>query len=100
MESTVTFVYKINKKDFVISSRTKPHILKMLIKKAFHLHGEIKYLRHVGGGAPLEIHEIFNFSNENQFEIIMEDESDSRSRSENCSQKNMSRLSGRKQPPS
>ncbi len=46
------------------------------------------------------MHEIFNFPSEDQFEILLEDESDDKSHSENCSQKNMSKHSGRKHPPS
>ena len=77
----MTFVHKLNKRDFVISNRTKPHILKQLIKKAFHFQKDIRYFRHMGGGVPIDVHEIFNFPNENQFEIILEDDSDDKSRS-------------------
>ena len=64
-------MHKLNKRDFVISNRTKPHILKQLIKKSFHFQNDIKCLRHLGGGPTIDVHEIFNFPNEDQFEILL-----------------------------
>jgi len=45
MEKSITFVHKKLKREFIVSSKTKPNTLKNLVKKALHLHSEIKYLK-------------------------------------------------------
>lgn len=45
MERSVLLTYKNIKREFVISTKSKPPAFKNLVRKAFHLQSEIKYLK-------------------------------------------------------
>lgn len=95
----VILTYKNSKREFFISSTTKPHIINTLIRRAFHLTSDVKSLRHPRG-YQISVGEVFQLQNGRYFEIITEQDNESRQLSENYSQKNMARSSGRKFPPS
>lgn len=58
----------------MLSSRTKPHLLKTLIKRAFHFHNEVRCFRNCEGGK-VTLDEIFGCYRNNEFEVVLEDES-------------------------
>jgi len=45
MEKAVTISHGKLKREFIISTRTKPHTFRNLIKKALSLHSEIKHFK-------------------------------------------------------
>lgn len=97
---SVIFSHHKLRREFVLSNKTKANTFKHLLKKALNLQSEIKYLKHNDDRFSLE--EVLKMSDPaKDYEIVLEDDSDDdRSRSEVCSQKNMSKVSGRKNPPS
>ena len=98
MQRTVLFCRHKIKREFVISSKTKPQNLKTLLKKALNLQSEIKTFKYQD--YPYNIVEIIK-NPQAEYYVVLEDDSDEeRSRSDVCSQKNMSKVSGRNNPPS
>lgn len=101
MQRTVVFSRHKLKREFVLSSKTKQLNLKNLVKKALNLHSEIKHFKNQDGQLTLQELLAGAGSGSNDYEVVLEDDSDvDRSRSEVCSQKNMSKVSGRQNPPS
>lgn len=49
MQRAITLSHHKTKREFIISSKTKPQKLKALAKKALNLHTEIKCLRNSEG---------------------------------------------------
>ena len=41
----MTIVHKKMRREFIISSKTKPQSFRTLVKKALALHSEVKYLK-------------------------------------------------------
>lgn len=100
MERSVTLAYRNHKREFVLSAKTKPNTFRNLVRKAFNLQAEVRWLRNAEGGRN-SFEEVVAHARGGEYEIVVEEESsDDRSRSEVCSQKNMSKVSGRKNPPS
>ena len=100
MERSVTLAHRGSRREFVLSSRTKPNAFRNLVRKAFNLQPEVRWLRGAEGGRT-SFEELVGLARGGEYEIVMEEESsEDRSRSEVCSQKNMSKVSGRKNPPS
>lgn len=88
------------KREFVISNKSKPAAFKNLVRKAFHLQSEIKYLKNFEG-QKIGLEDLIAQSRGGEYEIVLDfDSSEDKSKSEVCSQKNMSKVSGRKNPPS
>lgn len=99
MERAITLTHKNLKREFIISAKTRPQTLKNLIKKALKLQTEIRHFKTDGNKLSLE--ELIAQSKNNQFEIVLDDDSsEEKSKSDVVSQKNMSKVSGRKNPPS
>ena len=101
MQKTVVLSRHKLKREFVVSSKTKQPNFRNLVKKALNLQSEIKFFRFQDANITLEDFLSAPASSVQEYEIILEDDSDEdRSKSEVCSQKNMSKVSGRKNPPS
>ena len=81
MEKGIYLQYKSSQKEFFLSKNTPVHFVSALIKKAFHLSTDIRYLRHPRGyNIPLQ--DVMNFSISTAFEVVAdEDGSEDRSRS-------------------
>jgi hypothetical protein len=71
MERAITLTHKKLKRDFIISSKTKPQTLKNLIKKALRLQTEIRHFK--ADGNKLSLEELITQSKGNQFEIVLDD---------------------------
>lgn len=105
MHKSITLLHKSTRREFTLSSKTKAHIIKNLIKRAFHFQSEVKCLK-MADGSKLNVEDICKCKcqAEHEFYIILDDESSEDKskleRSQVCSQKNMSKASGRKNPPS
>lgn len=69
------------------------------MRRAFNLQSEVRWLK-AAGGERVAVDDVAR-AGTGEYELVLEEESsDDRSRSEVCSQKNMSKVSGRKNPPS
>lgn len=99
MERAVILTHKKLRREFIISNRTKPQGLRGLARRALNLTSEIRWLKH--GDTRYSIEELIARPGPGEFEVVVEEESEEeRPLSEVVSQKNMSRVSGRKNPPS
>jgi hypothetical protein len=100
MERSITLLHRKARREFILSNRSKPNILHNLFRRAFNLQSEIRWLRG-GSGEKVSVEELVAQGRQGEFELVLEEgSSEDRSRSEVCSQKNMSKVSGRKNPPS
>lgn len=50
MERAVTLVHRKARREFILSTRSKPAALRSLVRRAFNLQSEIRWLRSVNGG--------------------------------------------------
>lgn len=99
MERSVTLTHRKARREFILSARSKPAALRTLVRRAFNLQSEVRWLRGPGGER-VGVEEVAR-AGVGEYELVLEEESsEDRSRSEVCSQKNMSKVSGRKNPPS
>ncbi len=73
MDKGVIITYKNMKREFFISSTTKALVINNLIRKAFHITSDIKYLRHPRG-YHIGIGEVFQLTHGRYFEIITDDD--------------------------
>lgn len=49
MERSVTLAYRSSRREFVLSNKTKPNTFRNLVRKAFNLQPEIRWLRSAEG---------------------------------------------------
>ncbi len=96
---TLNFTHKNNTKQLCISARSKHTTLSALVKRVFSLTSEIRFINEQGLEAlPSEILVEQRLSH---YSVVTDEEFEqSRSYSHSYSQKNMTRKSGRKTPPS
>ena len=71
MEKGIHLQYRTSQKEFFLSKNTPHHYITALIKKAFHLTNDIKCLRHPRG-YNIPIQDIFNFTINGTFELVLE----------------------------
>lgn len=95
MTTTIAILHHQQRREFILSTRTKPNALKLLIRRAFNLTNDVRELRQADARWSLE--EVLS-AGQGEYELQLEDSE--QGRSETCSQKNMSKVSGRKNPPS
>lgn len=74
MERSVVLTYKNTKREFVISSKSKPAAFKNLVRKAFHLQSEIKYLKNFEA-QKIGIDDLVSQSRGGEYEILLDDDS-------------------------
>lgn len=73
MQRAITFTHHKLKREFIVSSKTKPQTLKALTKKALNLQSEIKYIRNTEGRWRLEELLAPGGPSGNEYEIILEE---------------------------
>lgn len=95
MHRTVTLIHHQQRREFILSAKTKLNAFKALVKRAFNLPNDIRALRQAETRWSLE--EVLT-AGQGDYEVQVEESEEGRS--EACSQKNMSKVSGRKNPPS
>jgi ribosomal protein L11 len=74
MERPVTLTYRNSKREFVLSARTKSPAFKNLVRKAFNLQSEVRYLRTAEGGR-LSLEEVVAQLRGGEYEIAVEEDS-------------------------
>ena len=55
MERAVTLVHRKARREFILSTRSKPAALRSLVRRAFNLQSEIRWLRSANGSERVSV---------------------------------------------